>query len=241
MPSRAAMVDLLGGWPRRPGVSPAVAPVAVQREGSRSKAAATTATLPCVEIPFVDLRAQLRSIEPEVRAAIDAVLADTAFIGGRFVEAFEREFAAACGTRRVVGVSNGTDALILALRALGIGPGDEVITVPNTFIATTEAISAVGAGIRFADVDESSANLDPTAFATAIGARTKAVIPVHLYGRPAEMDAISEIARERGLAVIGDCAQAHGARFRDRPIASQFGSIAVQCCCRSRIILFRRS
>jgi dTDP-4-amino-4,6-dideoxygalactose transaminase len=179
------------------------------------------ATLPCVKIPFVDLRAQFETIEPEIRAAIDAVLADTAFIGGPFVEAFERDFAAACGTRLAVGVSNGTDALILALRALGIGPGDEVITVPNTFIATTEAISAVGASVRFADVDESSANLDPSAFAAAIGARTKAVIPVHLYGRPAEMDAITKIAREHGLAVVGDCAQAHGARFRGRPIASQ--------------------
>jgi dTDP-4-amino-4,6-dideoxygalactose transaminase len=173
-----------------------------------------------LNIPFVDLKAQFKSIEPEIRAAIDSVLDQTAFIGGKNLSGFEEAFAEFCGTRYAVGVSNGTDALFLALRACGIGAGDEVITVPNTFIATTEAISMVGAKVRFVDVDERTQNMDPAKLAEAIGPNTKAIIPVYLFGRPTDMDPILEIAAKHNLKVIGDAAQAHGSRYKGKAIAS---------------------
>jgi dTDP-4-amino-4,6-dideoxygalactose transaminase len=178
-----------------------------------------------LKIPFVDLKAQYRSIESEIRAAIDSVVSESAFIGGKYLERFEGSFAEFCGTEFAVGVSNGTDALMLALRACGIGSGDEVITVPNTFIATTEAITMVGAKVCFVDVDERSHTMDPARLAEAIGPDTKAIIPVHLFGRVADMDPILDIAAQHGIKVIGDSAQAHGARYKSKPVAT-LGDVA---------------
>jgi dTDP-4-amino-4,6-dideoxygalactose transaminase len=173
-----------------------------------------------LKIPFVDLKAQFKSIEPQIRAAMDDVLAETAFIGGKYLASFEESFAEFCGSRFAMGVSNGTDALKLALLGCGVGPGDEVITVPNTFIATTEAISMVGASVRFVDVDERTGSMDTNKLSQAIGPETKAIIPVHLFGRPVDMDPVLEIASQHGLKVIGDSAQAHGARYKSRPVAT---------------------
>jgi dTDP-4-amino-4,6-dideoxygalactose transaminase len=173
-----------------------------------------------MKIPFVDLHAQYLSIKAELDEAIAAVIQESAFIGGRYLDAFEHAFARYCGTLFAVGVSNGTDALRLALLACNVGPGDDVITVPNTFIATTEAISMVGANVRFVDVRPGAFTLDPESLERAITEKTRAVIPVHLYGRPAEMDPILEIARRRGLRVVADAAQAHGARYHGREIGT---------------------
>jgi dTDP-4-amino-4,6-dideoxygalactose transaminase len=173
-----------------------------------------------MRVPFVDLRAQYAAIGPEIDQAIQAVIADTAFIGGPYLRKFEEEFAAFCEVQYAVGVSNGTDALRLALLACGIGPGDEVITVPNTFIATAEAISMIGAQPRFVDVDAHGVNMDPSKLEAAITPRTRALLPVYLYGQPADMGPILEIARRHNLKVIGDAAQAHGARYKGRPIAA---------------------
>jgi dTDP-4-amino-4,6-dideoxygalactose transaminase len=169
---------------------------------------------------MVDLRAQHAAIRDEIDAALRAVIDEAAFVGGRFVETFERAFALFCGTAHAVGVGSGTDALELALEACGVAPGDEVITIPTTFIATTEAISNVGASIRFVDVDPATGNMDTAALEAAITPRTRAVVPVHLYGQPADMDPILAIARSRSLRVIGDAAQAHGASYHDRPIGA---------------------
>lgn len=171
-------------------------------------------------VPFLDLRAQYLSLKPEMDAALQAVIDDTAFIGGDAVKEFEHEFAAACGARACVGVANGTDALALTLRALGVGPGDEVITTPNTFIATAEAISLAGAQVRLCDVRPDTHLMDPAALARAITPRTRAVIPVHLFGQPCDMPAIRRIADEHGLFVIEDAAQAHGAECMGRPVGS---------------------
>lgn len=166
-----------------------------------------------MRVPLVDLRAQYLEIKNDIDSAVAAVIQDAQFVGGCYVQQFEQAFARYCGARYAVGVSNGSDALRLALIACGIGAGDEVITVPNTFIATTEAISAVGADIRFVDVRPHSFTMDPEQLECAITDRTKAVMPVHLYGRPAEMEPILSIARRRGLRVIADAAQAHGATY----------------------------
>jgi dTDP-4-amino-4,6-dideoxygalactose transaminase len=173
-----------------------------------------------MRVPFVDLHAQYESIKRDVNEAIEAVIHDAAFIGGAYVESFEKAFADYCGVAHAVGVSNGTDAIRLALLACGIGPGDEVITVPNTFIATTEAISAVGASFRFVDVEPGRFTMDPKALEAAITDRTRAIVPVHLYGQPAAMDRILAIARARDVKVVADAAQAHGARAYDTPIAT---------------------
>jgi dTDP-4-amino-4,6-dideoxygalactose transaminase len=172
-----------------------------------------------MKIPFVDLSAQYQTIRGEIDAAIRNVLEQAAFIGGPYLKAFEKEFAAYCRTPHAVGVSNGTDAIRLALLGCDIGPGDEVITVPNTFIATTEAISMVGATIRFVDVLPDTGTMDPTLLEKALTPRTKAVIPVHLYGRCADMDPILVIARKHKLKVIADAAQAHGAVYKGRAVA----------------------
>ena len=171
-----------------------------------------------MKIPLVDLRAQYQDLKLEIDEAIASVIRDTAFVGGRYVAEFETAFAHYCGVRYAVGVSNGSDALRLALLACGVGSGDEVITVPNTFIATTEAISSVGAEIRFVDVRPGTFTLDPERLEAAITGRTRAIIPVHLYGRPAEMEPILSIARRHGLRVVADAAQAHGVTYRDEPI-----------------------
>jgi dTDP-4-amino-4,6-dideoxygalactose transaminase len=148
------------------------------------------------------------------------VLDRTAFAGGPFVEKFAKEFAAFCKCRSAVGVGSGTDALWVALLMLGVGPGDEVITVPNTFIATAEAITFAGARPVFVDIDEKTYNMDIGQLAAAITPKTKAIIPVHLYGQMADMDPIMEIARAKGLAVIEDACQAHGAEYKGRRAGS---------------------
>lgn len=168
------------------------------------------------QIPFVDLKAQYAAIKPEIDAAMAAVIADCAFIQGPYVERFETAFAAACGAAHCVGVSNGTAALTLALEAVGVKAGDEVITVAHTFFATAEAICALGATPVFVDVDAATATLDPAAIEPAITERTSAIVPVHLYGGPCAMDPIMEIARRHGLKVVEDAAQAHLADYRGR-------------------------
>ena len=166
-------------------------------------------------VPMVDLRAQLDRIRPEVDAAVARVLESTRFIGGDECALLEQEFAAYCGAAHACGVANGTDALILALRAYGVGPGDEVVTVANTFIATGEAILLNGARPVFVDVDERTFTMDPALLERAITPRTKVVLPVHLYGHPADMTAICAIADRHGLPVLEDAAQAHGASWRN--------------------------
>ena len=173
-----------------------------------------------MQVPFLDLKVQYQSIRDEIGQALQAVLDDTAFAGGRFVEQFEKDFAAFCQRECAVGVGSGTDALWAALIGLGIGPGDEVITTANTFIATAEAISFAGAKPVFVDVVEATYNMDPECLEAAIGPQTKAIIPVHLYGQMADMDPIMQIARDRGLYVIEDASQAHGAEYKGRPAGS---------------------
>ena len=184
-----------------------------------------TATFTKQEIPLVDLKAQFAPLREEMLQAIAGVLDGMHLFLGPQLDAFEREFASYCGCAHAIGISNGTDAIELALRALGVGSGDEVITQPNSFIATAEAISAVGATSVFVDVDPETATLDPNLLEAAITPRTKAVIPVHLYGRPADMDAILAIARPRGIWVIEDACQAHGAQIGSRR-AGSIGDLA---------------
>lgn len=171
-------------------------------------------------IPLVDLQAQYASIKDEIDTAIRRVVESAQFIMGADVAQFEQEYAAWCDAPECVGVGSGTAALELTLRALGIGQGDEVITVAHTFIATAEAISAVGAAPVFVDIDPLTYNLDPDAFAQAITPRTRGVMPVHLYGQPADMTRIGSIAAQRGIAVIEDAAQAHGATWAGKQVGS---------------------
>lgn len=173
-----------------------------------------------MKVPFLDLRTQYLSISEEIDTALRQVIDTTAFSGGPFVERFEEQFAAYCQSRYAIGVGSGTEALWLALLALGIGRGDEVITVPNTFIATVEAISLCGARPVFADVDERSYTMDPVLLEQAITPRTRAVIPVHLFGQTADMAPILKIARSHGLYVIEDACQAHGAEFKGKRAGS---------------------
>ena len=173
-----------------------------------------------MKVPFVDLKAQYNEIGPEARSAIMSVVEDCAFVGGKYVERFEEDFAAFCGRRYAVGVSSGTSALHLALVAMGIGPGDEIITAANTFIATTEAVTHAGAGFRLVEIDAGSFNIDPSLIEAAITERTKAIVPVHLYGQPADMDAVNEIADKHDLLVLEDAAQAQGAEYKGRRAGS---------------------
>jgi len=173
-----------------------------------------------MRVPFLDLRAQHEPIKAELMAAFAEVLETSAFAGGPLVARFEADYAAYCRTAYAVGVGNGTDALWLALLARGIGPGDEVITVPNSFLATAEAISFTGATPVFVDVDERTYTLDPALLEAAITSRTKAVIPVHLYGQMADMDPIMEIAGRHALFVLEDACQAHGAQYKGRTAGS---------------------
>ena len=172
------------------------------------------------QVPFLDLRAQHDPLRTELLAAIGEVIDRSAFAGGPMVAQLEEDFAAYCQTGVAVGVGSGTEALWLALLAQGIGPGDEVITVPNTFMATAEAISYCGAKPVFVDVDEQTYTLDPRQLERAITPRTKAVIPVHLFGQMADMDPIMEIAQRHCLMVIEDACQAHGAEYKGRRAGS---------------------
>ncbi len=167
-------------------------------------------------IPVIDLSAQLARIRAEVDAAVARVLDSTAFVGGLEVQELEREFAAFCGAAHACAVANGTDALHLALRAYGLSAGDEVVTVADTFVGTVEAILLAGARPVFVDVDEATHTMDPARLEAAITPRTKVILPVHLYGHPAEMTAIGEVAARHGLPVLEDAAQAHGASWRGR-------------------------
>ena len=173
-----------------------------------------------MKVPFLDLKSQYQTISEEIDHALRQVLHATAFSGGPFVERFEAQFASFCQCSHAVGVGSGTDALWLALLALGVGRGDEVITVPNTFIATAEAISLCGATPVFVDVDEQSYTMRPDLLEEAITSRTKAVIPVHLYGQTADLAPIMAIARNHGLYVIEDACQAHGAEYHGKRAGS---------------------
>lgn len=173
---------------------------------------------PSVVIPLVDLKAQYLSIKREIDEAISRVIMSSGFILGAEVSRFEEDFATFCRTRHAVGASSGTAALHLALLGCGVGPGDEVITTPFTFVATAESISMAGARPVFVDIEPESYNIDPTGIKRAITRRTKAIIPVHLCGRPAEMGAILGIAAEHGLKVIEDAAQAHGAEYKEQRV-----------------------
>ena len=175
-------------------------------------------------IPLVDLRAQYASIKSEIDAAISSVVDSTAFVGGPAVREFEVAFAAFCEAPHAVSCANGTDAIHLALRALGVGPGDEVVTVANTFIATAEAITMAGATPIFVDV-RSDGLMDPAHLESALSAKTRAVIPVHLYGQAADIDTIAAVVRPGRIAIIEDAAQAHGARLRGRRVGS-LGDVA---------------
>jgi dTDP-4-amino-4,6-dideoxygalactose transaminase len=166
-----------------------------------------------MKVPFVDLWAQYQSIKHEIDTAVDAVIKSSAFIGGQYVKQFEGKFAAYCGAKYCVGVGNGTDSIYIVLRALGIGPGDEVITVANSFIATSEAITMTGARVVFVDCDPQTYNIDCKKVPAAITPRTKAIVPVHLYGQPSDMKTLNAIAREHNLCVVEDAAQAHGAEY----------------------------
>ncbi len=173
-----------------------------------------------MRVPFLDLNAHHRAIQDEILAAIREVIESGAFASGPFVAKFEEDFAAYCHTRFAAGVGSGTDALWLALVACGIGAGDEVITVPNSFLATAEAISFSGAAPVFVDVTPRTYTMDPELLEAAITPRTKAIIPVHLFGQMADMDRIMEIARRRKLVVIEDACQAHGAEYKARRAGS---------------------
>jgi dTDP-4-amino-4,6-dideoxygalactose transaminase len=171
-------------------------------------------------VPFQDLRAQYHAIKPEIDEAVGRVLENSTFILGPEVAGFEEDFAAYCGTAHAIGLNSGTSALHLALLAAGIGAGDEVITVPYTFVATVAAVCYAGATPVYVDIEPDSFNMDPRQIEAAITPRTKAILPVHLYGQPADMDPILDIARRHGLLVIEDAAQAHGAHYKGRRAGS---------------------
>ena len=173
-----------------------------------------------IKVPYLDLKAQYRSIKPEIDEAIARVLESCQFVLGPEVAAFENEFAAYCGTTDCIAVNSGTSALHLALLAAGVGPGDEVITVPFTFVASVATILYTGAKPVLVDIEPRTFNMNPAAIQAAISPRTKAIMPVHLYGHPADMDFVVDVARKHGLIVIEDAAQAHGARYKGRPVGS---------------------
>ena len=173
-----------------------------------------------MKIPFLDLGAAYRELKPEIDAAVARVLDSGWYILGPEVEAFEVEWSAYCEANHAVGLANGLDALILALRALDIGPGDEVIVPSNTYIATWLAVSGVGATPIAVEPDPATHNIDPARIEAAITPRTRVILPVHLYGQPADLDPILDIARHHGLRVVEDAAQAHGARYKGRRIGA---------------------
>ncbi len=176
-------------------------------------------------IPFGELKSQFASMETEIRAAIDDVFEAGRFIFGKHCAAFEEEFAAYIGVCHAAGVGSGTEAIHLALRAVGVRPGDEVITVTNTCVPTVAGIAASGASIRLADILPATFTMDPAALGAAVTERTKAIVPVHLYGHPCDMDPIMSVAARHDLRVVEDCAQAHGAAYKGRRCGS-FGDAA---------------
>ncbi|MBN2012306.1 DegT/DnrJ/EryC1/StrS family aminotransferase [candidate division KSB1 bacterium] len=173
-----------------------------------------------MNVPFVDLKTQYQSIRDEIKDALDNILENTAFILGKEVQQFEEEFANYQQSNYAVAVNSGTSALHLALLAAGIRPGDEVITVPNTFIATVEAILYAGAVPKLVDVDPNTYNMDANLLEQAITSKTKAILPVHLYGQPVDMGPISDIARKHNLTIIEDACQAHGAMYRSKKVGA---------------------
>lgn len=179
-----------------------------------------------MSIPFLSLRDAYVALQPEIDAAVQRVLDSGWYIGGAEVEAFEREWAAYTGAAHAVGVANGLDALVLALRALGVGLGDEVIVPSNTYIATWLAVTQVGATPVPVEPVGATYNLDPARIEAALTSRTRVLLPVHLYGQPADLDPILEIARQRGLLVLEDAAQAHGARYRGARVGAHGDAVA---------------
>jgi dTDP-4-amino-4,6-dideoxygalactose transaminase len=178
-----------------------------------------------MSVPFADLQLQYRTIKGEIDSAIAAVIRDNAFIRGPYVDAFERQFANAVDIRHCVSCANGTDALFLALAALKVQPGDEVITTAHSWISTSAMITHAGANVVFCDTDGSTFTIDPAAIEAVITPRTVGIVPVHLYGQPADMDSIMAIARKHKLWVVEDCAQAHLARYKGQQIGT-FGIAA---------------
>lgn len=177
-----------------------------------------------MKVPFVDLKSQYRDLAVEIQSAISLVLEKTAFIRGEFVERFETDFASYCKLKHCLGVGNGTDALVIALKAVGIGPGDEVIVPANSFVATSEAVTNAGGRIVFADVDPQRYTIDVLDIRRKITPKTKAIIPVHLYGQPADMAAIRCLADEYSLKIVQDCAQAHGATENGKTLG-EYGDV----------------
>lgn len=178
-----------------------------------------------MNVPFVDLKAQYQSIKKEVDDAVARVISQTAFVGGKFLKTFEEQFAEYIGAKYCIGCGNGTDALEITLRSLGIKSGDEVIVPTNSFIATSEAVTNVGGRVVFVDNHPTLYTIDPTKIEAKITKKTKAILPVHLYGLPAEMDEIMAIAKKHGLKVLEDVAQAHGAVYRGKKVGT-FGDAA---------------
>lgn len=178
-----------------------------------------------MKIPFVDLHAQYLTIKPEMDAAIAEVISQSAYIRGPFVDAFEKAWAGAMGMKHCISCANGTDALYIGMRALGIKPGDEVITTAHSWISTTETITQAGGRVVFCDTDYDTFTIDPSLIESKITPRTVGIIPVHLYGQPADMDAIMAIAKKHHLWVIEDCAQAHLARYKGQLVGT-FGQLA---------------
>jgi dTDP-4-amino-4,6-dideoxygalactose transaminase len=176
-------------------------------------------------VPFMDLGAMADEVWPEIEGSVKAAVSGARFIGGPAVEAFENEWAAYCGVPHAIGVANGTDALHLALRALGVQPGDEVVVPSSTFVATAEAVVLAGGVPRFADVDPQTLLMTVDTMTAAITPRTRGVIAVHLYGQTPDMDALEAAVRARGLFLVEDAAQAHGARWNGRPVGT-FGDVA---------------
>lgn len=179
-----------------------------------------------MRVPLLDTKAQYHALKPDIQSALDEVLESGQYIMGPYVDRFEQAVAAYCGTKHAIGVANGTDALLLTLDALGIGPGDEVITSPFTFFASAEVISQVGATPVFIDIDPETYNMDARQLKGAITNRTKAVIPVHIFGQPVDMDEVVNISKEHGLYVVEDACQAIGATYKNR----QVGSIGAAGC-----------
>jgi dTDP-4-amino-4,6-dideoxygalactose transaminase len=173
-----------------------------------------------MHVPFLNLKLQYQTIKDEIHDAINEVIAKSAFAAGPFVAQFEKEFAEFCKCQYAIGVGSGTEALWMPLLALGIGRGDEVITVPNTFIATTEAISFCGATPVFVDIDEKTYNMNPDLIEAAITPKTRAIIPVHIFGQTADMDPIMKIAGKHNLLVIEDACQSHGSKYKEKRAGS---------------------